>query len=207
MISKIAIFLYSIIKDLGYIGIFIGMTIESSLFPFPSEIIMIPAGALVAKNEMNFILVFLAGVIGSLVGAIINYFLGFFIGRTSLEFLISKYKRNFFLNQKKLEKTDLYFNKYGEITTLIGRLIPGIRQIISIPAGFSKMNFLKFCLFTLIGAGIWNLILISTGYFLGNNIQWLNQNTEIIITIILFIFTVFFIYKKINFKKILHSKK
>ena len=163
--------LLSIIRELGYFGIFIGMTIESSFFPFPSEIILIPAGALVAKGEMTFTLVLLAGLFGSLLGALINYFLALFLGRTAIDLLISKYGKVLFINRKKLQKSDDYFKKHGEITTFIGRLIVGVRQFISLPAGFSRMNLFKFCLFTGLGAGLWAAILIYVGYFFGNNIE------------------------------------
>ena len=174
-----------IIRELGYFGIFIGMTIESSFFPFPSEIILIPAGVLVAKGEMTFALVFLAGLLGSLTGALINFFLALYLGRTTIDFLISRYGKVLFITNARLKKTDNYFKKHGDITTFIGRLIPWIRQLVSIPAGFSKMNLFKFCLFTSLGAGLWTAILIYIGYFLGNNYEWINKNLNIITPIVL----------------------
>ena len=180
-------FLLLIINKLGYLGIFLGMTLESSFFPFPSEIILIPAGALIAKGEMCFIGVFLAGLFGSLFGACINFFLAFFLGRKTIDLLISKYGKIFFLGKNQLKKSDDYFEKHGEITTFIGRFVPVIRQLISLPAGFSKMNLFKFCLFTCLGAGIWTLILIYFGYFLGSTIEPIQK---MIITLILILFSV-----------------
>jgi len=188
LFHQLTAILLSIINELGYLGIFIGMTIESSFFPFPSEIILIPAGVLVAKGEMTFILVFLAGLLGSLSGALINFFLALYLGRTTVDFLISKYGKVLFINKEKLKKTDNYFKKHGDITTFIGRLIPMIRQLISLPAGFSRMNLFKFCLFTSLGAGLWTAILIYIGYFFGNNSVWLNENLNIL-TLILLLFS------------------
>jgi membrane protein DedA with SNARE-associated domain len=190
-----------IIRELGYLGIFIGMTIESSLFPFPSEVILIPAGALIAKGEMTFALVFLAGLGGSLAGALINYFLAMCLGRTAMDLLVSKYGKVFFINREKIKKSDNYFKKYGEITTFIGRLIIGVRQIISIPAGFSRMNIFKFCLFTGLGAGIWTIILIYIGYFFGSDIE---SSLKILITVILLILSliivIIYLWRKSKFQ-------
>jgi len=196
--------LLSIIKELGYVGIFVGMTIESSFFPFPSEIILIPAGALIARGEMTFILVFLAGLLGSLLGALINYFLALFLGRKTIDLLISRYGKILFINKEKIKKSDDYFEKYGEITTFVGRLIVGVRQFISIPAGFSKMNLFKFCLFTSLGAGIWTIILIYIGYFFGGDIEPI---LKIIIALILLFFCLIVILIYLRYKKLCRKQK
>jgi len=167
-ISSLVNNILSLINSLGYLGIFIGMVIESSFFPFPSEVILVPAGALVSQGQMNFLMVLFLGILGSLIGACINYFLAFFLGRATVDLLLDKYGKFLFLSRKNLEKTDVYFEKHGEITTFLGRLIFGVRQLISLPAGFARMNFKKFLIYTALGSGVWSLILISTGYFLGN---------------------------------------
>ncbi|MBU0894373.1 MAG: DedA family protein [Nanoarchaeota archaeon] len=195
----------SFIGNLGYLGIFLGMTIESSFFPFPSEVILIPAGALIARGEMNFFFVFFAGLLGSLIGAFINFFLAFFLGRKTVDYLISKHGKFLFLNKRKLSEADLYFKKHGEITTFAGRLIPMIRQLISLPAGFSRMNFFKFTFFTALGAGIWALVLIYLGYVFGTNLEWIYQNMNFMTLILLFFslltILVYIILKKKKIKK------
>jgi membrane protein DedA with SNARE-associated domain len=187
-------FILSLVREAGYLGILIGMTIESSFFPFPSEIILIPAGALMAKGEMSFFPIFIASLTGSLLGATFNYLFAFLLGRTIVDLLLDKYGKFLFISRKNLEKTDSYFEKYGSITTFTGRLIPGIRQLISLPAGFAKMNFLRFILFTGLGAGIWTIILIYIGYFLGTNSEFIADNLNVLLIAILAIFLIIYFY-------------
>lgn len=195
LLSQVINYILLIIGKAGYFGIFLGMTIESSFFPFPSELIMIPAGYLVAQGEMSFFIVLLAGILGSIAGALINYFLALFIGRRTIDLLVDKYGKFILISKENIQKSEEYFKKHGEITTFIGRLIPGIRQLISIPAGFSKMNLSRFILFTSLGAGIWSLILILIGYFLGANPLLISENKTIItFFILLFSFLVIWIY-------------
>ena len=199
--SQIVDGLLAIIANFGYLGIFIGMTIESSFFPFPSEIIMIPAGALIATGQMTFFWVFFAGLLGSLAGALINFFLAFFLGRRTINFLILKYGKFFLLGKKGLERSDNYFKNHGAITTFVGRFIPVVRQLISLPAGFSKMNLFKFCLFTSLGAGIWVAILIYLGYIFGNNLELIKTNMNLILLIILLLSAIIVIIYLIGHRK------
>lgn len=201
LLSNLMSLILSIIENLSYIGILIGMAIESSFFPFPSEAILIPAGYLAFQGKMSILGIFIASLIGSLIGALINYFLALLLGRKLIEFAISKYGRFLFLSKKSLKKSDDYFEKHGEITTFVGRLIPGIRQIISLPAGFAKMNLFKFILFTLAGAGIWSLFLIFLGYFFGKNNSYILENINILSLIFAIIFLIIiFLFKIIKRK-------
>ena len=165
MIHDIAQFLVNQIGDMGYVGIFLLMFLESTFFPFPSEIIMIPAGYLAYQGEMNLYMVILVGILGSVAGALLNYYLAMHLGRK----IILKYGKYFFIKEETLDKLDTFFAKHGEISTFTGRLIPGIRQLISLPAGLARMNIAKFSFFTALGAGIWVVVLVAVGYLVGSN--------------------------------------
>ena len=165
MLHDIIDFIVSSVSSWGYAGIFVMMFLESSFFPFPSEVAMIPAGYLAHKGEMSLVLAFISGTLGSLLGAIFNYYLCYFFGRE----IILKYGKFVGITHEKMDKFEAFFNKHGEISTFNSRLIPGIRQYISLPAGLAKMNIFRFCLFTTLGAGIWCAVLLGVGYFLGTN--------------------------------------
>ncbi|MGB1013259.1 MAG: DedA family protein [Nannocystaceae bacterium] len=156
----------------GLLLIFIFMTIESSFIPFPSEVVMIPAGFLAARGalmlgapEADAGLAILAGIAGSLAGAFLNYFLSKKLGKPFLE----RYGKYFFLPPEKLHRAEEIFREYGAVATFVSRLIPGIRQLISIPAGIARMRFGQFTLFTALGAGIWVAILTAIGYTFGTS--------------------------------------
>ena len=196
LLLRLAGTLVALIRELGYLGIFIGMTIESSFFPFPSEVVLIPAGALVARGEMNAVLVFIAGLLGSILGAWINYFFAFFLGRKAIDILVAKYGKFLFIDKKSLRRTDRYFERHGEITTFVGRLVFVIRQLISLPAGFARMNFLKFTLYTALGAGIWTAIMIYVGYFFGSDFNpVMKVVTAILLGISLIILLIYYLIK------------
>jgi len=165
MFQNIITWIVETISVLGYPGIVILMFLESSFVPFPSEIVIIPAGYLVFQGEMSFSLVILWGIVGSLSGAIFNYYLAMYLGRP----LLHKYQKWFFLNEQRLNKIEYYFKTHGHISTFVGRLLPGIRQYISFPAGLAHMSFCKFSFFTALGAGIWVFILAYIGYEVGGN--------------------------------------
>lgn len=184
-----------IISKLGYTGIFLGMMIESTIFPLPSELILIPAGALVAKGEMVFSIVFFAAVFGTIAGALINFLLAMFLGRSLVNLLIRKYGKFLFITEARVRKMDGYFIKHGEITTFVGRLIPIARHIISLPAGFSKMNIVRFIIYTALGAGIWSAFLIYIGYLFWDRLEWINgQLNALYIPLLVFALIIIIIY-------------
>nr|MBP3724800.1 DedA family protein [Campylobacter sp.] len=199
MFENLAGYLVNLVADWGYFGIFALMALESSFFPFPSEVVMIPAGFLVFKGEMQALPAFLAGLGGSLAGAIFNYLLCYFFGRT----LIEKYGKFVGITHKKMLKFERFFEKYGEISTFNSRLLPGIRQYISLPAGLAKMNFFRFCIFTSLGAGIWVAILMILGYIVGDNQEIIKEDLHIItICLVLAVLISSIIYIKIKGIKI-----
>ena len=165
MFSEIVKFIVDSVSGMGYPGIFLMMLLESSFFPFPSEVVMIPAGYLASKGEMNIIVVILSGIGGSLAGALLNYYLALWAGR---KFLL-KYGKYMLIHERTIFKMEQFFEKHGHISTFSGRLLPGIRQYISLPAGIAKMDLKQFMFFTSLGAGIWVVILTLLGYFLGEN--------------------------------------
>jgi len=201
-ISNIIDIIVSIVADLGYWGIILGMLIESSFIPFPSELILPPAGVLVSTGQMSFSIVLLCAIIGSLIGAYINYFLGLHFGRRVINGLVKRYGKFMLLRNESLERADHYFKNHGSITTFTGRLIPAIRQLISIPAGFSRMGLGKFTIYTALGAGAWSTILIYVGVLYGNNKEnidsFLSSATIIILIIVAIAIITYIYFKKLN---------
>lgn len=199
MFAAIATFFMDKFQQMGYTGIIVLMTIESSFIPFPSEIVIPPAAYLASKGEMNFFLVILSGVIGSILGALINYFLAVYLGRAVIYRLAdTKIMHMMMIDRKKIEQSEEYFRKYGNMSTFIGRLIPAVRQLISIPAGLAKMNMKMFLFYTALGSAIWNTILALLGYYFGENeALWMKYYSEIKYTILVLfaLFCIYLIYK------------
>lgn len=200
-------FLLNISSNLGYWGVVFLMTIESSFLPFPSEIVVPPAAYLASKGEMNVFIVILSGVFGSILGALINYFLASSLGRF-LVYKLSEHRlaKYVLINKENLEKAEKYFLKNSNSATFFGRLIPVIRQLVSIPAGFSRMSLGRFVFLTSLGSFIWVSILAALGYFLGSNQETLNLYYKELSwlaagLIIIYLFFKFRVYKLLKKKK------
>ncbi len=200
-----------LVGSMGYLGIFTMMVIESSFIPFPSEVAMIPAGYLSAQWEMNILIALLAGTLGAVAGATINYYLGIHFGKKVVRKVIHKYWKYILLHEDHYVKAEEYFKSHGPITMLVGRFIPAIRQLISIPAGIFKMHYGKFVLYTAIGAGTWNLILLGIWYIAGKNDELvkkiLGETFLMIIVILWTIVAMYVIYVKSQAKKLRKIEK
>lgn len=195
MLADITNFLVDSIGSAGYLGIFALMFLESTFFPFPSEVVMIPAGYLSFKGEMNLFVVIIIGTLGSLAGALCNYYLSKFLGRK----MLLKYGKYVFFDASKMSKLESFFDKHGDISTFNGRLIPGIRQYISLPAGLARMNIYKFSLYTTLGAAIWVSILAVLGYFIGDQQELASEylHTIIIATLVVLVgFTLWYLKRR-----------
>ncbi len=183
------------LSNMNYLTIMILMAIESTFVPLPSEVVLPPAAWLAAKGEMNLFLIIISASVGCVLGALINYTLSFYLGRIIIYKLAdSRYARFFFINREKLQKAEDYFVKNGNISTFIGRLIPGIRHLISIPAGLAKMDLKKFVFFTFVGSLVWNTVLSLLGYFFGKNQDVLMKHFHELQWVALGVGAVFIIY-------------
>ncbi|MCX6233978.1 MAG: DedA family protein [Bacteroidetes bacterium] len=185
----------------GYFSIFILMTMESMIFPVPSEVVMPPAGLLIAQNRFTFPGVIMASTLGSIFGSMISYFIGSWGGRP----FIDRFGKYFLLNRHDLDTSERFFNKYGDATIFFCRFIPVVRHLISIPAGFGKMNLLKFSIYTIAGAGLWNSFLTYVGFKWGetgwNLLMKYSHIIDIIVLGLLLIALAWFIFKHINKRK------
>ena len=169
------------VGDWGYLGIFVLMAMESTVLPVPSELVVIPAGYLAYQGQMSLVLILLAATLGSLAGALVNYWFALLVGRPFLE----RYGRWFFVRPALLHRTDAFFLSHGAISTFTGRLIPGIRHLISLPAGLTRMPMRTFVFYTCLGAGIWSTILVAMGYLIGGNETLIQDNLPLVTAAVL----------------------
>ena len=201
MFADVVNFIVETVGSLGYAGIFIMMFLESTVFPIPSEVVMIPAGYLAYKGEMNIYIVIILGSLGSLCGALFNYYFALKFGRAFL----MKYGKYFFVSHESIQKTEVFFKNHGHISTFSGRLIPGLRHYISLPAGLARMNLFVFCLYTTLGATIWVIILTILGYYIGDNEALVKEYLRYLIIGLLVFLTILgtWYYKKTKKTKLL----
>ena len=184
-------------NNMNYYTITALMAVESSFIPFPSEIVIPPAAYIASKEDsnLNIYLVILFGTIGALIGALINYFLARWLGRPVIyKFADSKIGHFLLLSKEKIQKAEEYFVKHGKISTLVGRLIPAVRQLISIPAGLAKMNLVPFCIFTVLGAGAWNCVLAILGYVAQGQQDLIDAYSHELSVVIMALFALLIIY-------------
>ena len=200
-----------IFDNLNYWTVTLGMALESSVIPFPSELVVTPAAYHAASGELNVFLVVLFATLGADIGAVINYVASYYLGRPIVyAFANSKFGHACMLNEEKVKKSEDYFNEHGVMATLTGRLVPVIRQLISVPAGLSKMNFFVFLGYTTLGAGVWNCVLAALGWwmhsFIPENelveaIGKYDHQLKIAVVAIIALVALYFIAKKFVFKK------
>lgn len=200
------------LEHLNYWVIMLLMTIESSFVPFPSEIVVPPAAYLSAGEDarLNVFLVVLSASVGSILGALINYYLSVYLGRPLIYRLANSWVgRLCLIDEEKIQKAEAYFNNHGAVGTFVGRLIPGIRQLISIPAGLSRMDMKKFLVYTFLGATIWNIILAAIGYYLAgvvpyeqldNYVDQYGHDIKMVILALLAIAVAYFVFKQFRKK-------
>ncbi len=199
------------LDHLNYWTITLLMTIESSFIPFPSEVVVTPAGYKAAEGDLNVVLVVVFATIGANIGAIINYCLAYFIGRPIIyRFAGSRWGHLCLLDVGKVKKAEAYFDKYGAVSTFVGRLLPAIRQLISVPAGLAKMKLSVFLIYTTLGAGLWNVILVSVGFYfhrlmpldvLMQKVTEYNNIFKYIVFGIIGLIVLYIIYRALSYKK------
>ena len=193
-------FVFSLIQNFGYFGIFLGMILLAVIIVIPSEAILATGGILASRGVFSFFGAFFIGLVGSVFCAIVIYFMGYFGGRP----FIRKFGKYFFMKEEDIEKSDSWFLRYGMFGALIGRNFPIIRTLISLPIGIMRMSFFKFLIFTIIGSIPWTFLFVYLGYALGNSwiyvsakISWLKLPIKILLTFIV----IFYFYKKIKNNK------
>ncbi|MDR1416013.1 MAG: DedA family protein [Prevotellaceae bacterium] len=190
-----------------YLLVFALMVVESSFIPFPSEVVIPPAAMIAATpgSNLHVAAIVLFGTLGAMVGAYINYYLGKLLGRPIIHKLAdTRFAHACLIDRAKIEKSETYFVKHGKSSTFVGRFIPGIRQLISIPAGISKMRLGAFSLYTFLGAAMWNVILATIGYICGKNIEMFEsifRELTIALVVVGVLFIAYLVYSGVKKKK------
>jgi membrane protein DedA with SNARE-associated domain len=189
--ESIAVYATHAIASMGYISVYVFMTMESMVFPIPSEAVMPFAGFLIVEKTFTFWQVILVSTLGSITGSLLSYYAGYFGGMP----FVNKFGKYVLLDVQELQTAHLFFSKRGDITIFVCRFIPVVRHLISIPAGIAKMNIVKFSVFTIIGAGMWNSFLTYMGYVLKNNWTEIMKYSHVIdIVVVVFLLTLVGLY-------------
>lgn len=193
-------FVFSLIENFGYFGMFLGMVLEAVIIIIPSEAILATGGILASRGVFSFWGAFLVGLLGSVFCAIVIYFMGYFGGKP----FVRKFGKYFFMKEEELDRSDSWFSKYGMFGALIGRNFPIIRTLISLPIGIMRLSFFKFLIYTIIGSIPWTFLFVYLGYTLGNGwiyinakITWLKLPIKIFLIVLLFLYFLKFIRKKL----------
>lgn len=165
-------YILNFFDQMGYAGLIFLMALESSIFPIPSEVVIPPAAVLAARGEMNLLFVIIAGTVGSVLGAVVSYLVADYLGR-AIVYKLADYKiaKSILISSEKVKKAEQFFLKYGAVSVFFGRLLPVIRHLISLPAGFCKMPFWKFVFYTALGSAIWVTVLAVASYYLGLKVE------------------------------------
>ena len=204
MIELVGHYIIQLIEATGYVGIFILMALESVLIPLPSEVTMPFAGYLVSQGSLSFIGVVLAGTLANLAGSLLAYYIGYVLEETVLLNLIKKYGKFILLSEHEYRRAEHWFQKYGDKIVFISRLLPGIRTVISLPAGMFEVNLKKFIIYTTLGCFIWSALLTYVGVVLGenwNSLEPLYRKFEFLIVGIIIVAVVIYIEKHIGLRK------
>lgn len=201
MLETIGGYIINLIESTSYAGIFILMAAESALIPIPSEITMPFSGFLASQGKLSFWLVVAAGTIANLVGSYIAYYIGYFLEETVLLNLIKKYGKFILVTEHEYERAHRWFTKYGDKIIFISRLLPGVRTVISLPAGMFEMNIKKFTIYTILGCFIWSTFLTYIGFILGENwtaLEGYFRKFEIILAVMIAAGVVWYIKKRLT---------
>jgi len=178
------------------------MLLESTIVPLPSELVIPPAAYLASQGKMNLVMVIFSGAFGSLAGALVNYYLALKLGRPAFLLFVNKYGKVFLLSEKSLHKVEAFWEKYGGLSTFAGRLLPGIRHLIPIPAGFARMPVTAFSVYTFLGAGLWCAFLAIGGFFFGKSqaylLKYLHRGSAVLILVTVLVVLLFLGRKVFN---------
>ncbi len=199
VLELLAAFAIDVISTIGYLGVFFLMVMESMVVPIPSELVLPFAGFLISRGDFTFTSVMIASSLGSIVGSLISYYMGKYGGNA----FVIKYGKYVLLDVEDLNKAERWFEKRGQYTIFISRFIPVVRHLISIPAGIGKMDLKRFTLYTIVGASMWNFILVYAGYLLGEHwarIKHYSEPVSLTVAALLAIAFVWFIYRHVRDK-------